>query len=277
MLFRSDTNSERRDLFQKKYGAKIDIFEEYTELIPKINYNEIKVDIIVIATPDSTHSDILKFIINNLKDLKKPIIVFCEKPLAMSSKSAREIQKLKPQFHIVVNHTRRWSKIWQNAFVLSKKIGDIEKVEFNFSTSPENRQVLQIRDGIHIADLMSWFDVAQKTTISRLNLPYFVYECSIWGSKGKIEILNAGQTLRFFIVVKSKRFQGFNELKLSFSKTFTDAPLANAYSEFVKFLTNKTARLSTNFDDAINALDIFEKYVYDPKIKFRGGTNVEKI
>ena len=57
-------------------------------------------------------------------------------------------------FELVVNHTRRWSKIWNLCNNNLKKIGEIQGANFFFSTSPENKFVNQLRDGIHIADLI---------------------------------------------------------------------------------------------------------------------------
>ena len=64
---------------------------------------------------------------------------------------------------------------------------------------------------------------------------------------------------------KSTRFSGFNELKLISSKQFKESMLSNAYDEFVRFLDGKKS-LSTDFNDAITALKIFEQKVYDQNL-----------
>ena len=263
-----DGDKNSIELFQKRYGTNARTYENYQNLIQDLNNGKIKFDIIVIATPDSTHSKILKYIINNLKTPKKRVIIFCEKPIALNSKIADKLKTLlrNSKLTVVVNHSRRWSKIWQEANRLTSKIGEIEKASFYFSTSPENKEIIQIRDGIHIADLMAWFKIREKTTVTRIKLPYFIYDFHVWGTDGKIEVLNWGQVLNFFKMKKSSRFQGFNELELVFSKKEKESLMENTYEEFVRFLDGKKVSLSTNFDDAVDALKIFEKYVFDKKL-----------
>jgi len=263
-----DNNKNNQKLFIKKYGETAKIYDKYTKLIEDSNRGLIKYDIIVIATPDSTHSKILEYIIKNLKMPKKKVIIFCEKPIALNSKTAKKIQVIakNSKFNIIVNHSRRWSKIWQESHKLSKHIGEIKQASFYFSTSPENKEISQIRDGIHIADLMVWFNIKNKTKINRLQIPYFVYDFHLWGEKGKIEVLNWGEVLNFYKIKESSRFQGFKELKLSLTKKEKESMMVNTYEEFVKFLDGKQKYLSTNFNDAVDAVETFEKYVFDRKL-----------
>ena len=104
-----------------------------------------------------------------------------------------------------------------------------------------------------------------KTIINRLSTKYFLYDFHLWGSKGKIEIMNVGQNLNVYTMIHSKKFMGFKELKLFKTKKMDELYLINTYSEFVRFLDNK-GKLSTNLDDAIEAMDTFEKFVYDKKL-----------
>ena len=263
-----DPNKQSRNLFVKKYGNRASIFGNFEELIGKINKNKIDFDILVLATPDSTHSKLLTYLIKNLKIKKKKVIIFCEKPLALNYSSARRIQSLltNSRLNIVVNHSRRWSKIWKEAQMLTKKIGHIQKAAFYLSMSPENKEVSQIRDGIHIADLIHWFRIEGKTTITRLSLPYFTYDFHLWGSKGKIEVLSWGKTLNFFKMEDSPRFEGFKELKLVYTKEANESYMVNTYKEFVEYLKGTRNSLATNLNDAVEALRVFEKYVYDDKL-----------
>lgn len=262
-----DPNKENIELFIKKYGNKTSIFENFKDLVENINCGKIDFDIIVLSTPDQTHSELLTYLIENLKEMKERSIVFCEKPLALSYEIAKKIQLLEKtsKINIVINHSRRWSKIWKESYELTKQIGEIQKASFYFSTSPENKEISQIRDGIHIADLMAWFGIEEKTTITRLPLPYFVYDLHIWGSKGKIEVLGWGKTLNFFEVEDSPRFEGFKELKLIYTKEIKESYMVNTYEEFVEYLNGTRNSLATNLNDAVEALRVFEKYVYDDK------------
>jgi len=278
-----DLGKKNLELFVKNYGDIARMYNNYSRLIQDLNKKLIDYDIIIIATPDSTHSTILTYIIKKLKVPKKPIIIFCEKPIALNSKIAKKLKHSlnNSKFNIIVNHSRRWSKVWNEAHKLSKKIGVIQKAVFYFSTSPENREISQIRDGIHIADLMVWFNIVEKSTVTRLNIPYFIYDFHLWGTKGKIEVLNWGETLNFFRTEKSSRFQGFRELKLVHTKNQKESLMANTYDEFVKFLDHKKSILSTNLDDAVDAVKIFERYVYDEKLsinnRLRNNRSSEKI
>jgi hypothetical protein len=263
----SDPAISATKLFLNKYGKKYLVFNNYTELIDYFNKRRIALHLISIATPDETHFKILKYILKNLR-VESKLIVFCEKPITIDLVHAKEIKHLlkNPKIKIVVNHIRRWSKLWQEAYLLSKKIGKIEKAVFFFSTSPENKNIIQIRDGIHIADLINWFKIEGKVSVNRLMLPYFIIDFYLWGSKGKIEVLNYHQVLNFYKTKESDRFTGFKELQLSYSKKIRESLTANAYEEFVEFLEEKRISLSTDIDDAISALKVFKEYVYDSKI-----------
>ena len=264
-----DQDQNSREFFKKKIKQKIQIFEDYKKTIEKIKNNSIECDILVIATSENTHKEILVYITKQLSKIKKSMIVFCEKPVTTDLNSTLEIkQKFKnSKLKLVINHSRRWSKIWNQGLILSEKIGKIYDAEFNFSTSPENITKDQLRDGIHIADIMNWFSIKEKIKINRKNVNYFIYDFFLWGEKGKIEILNNGSILNYYISKKSNKFGGFNELYIKKSFQIEESMLQNAYQEFVKFLDEKILNLSTNIDDAVIAMEIFEKYVYSNKEK----------
>ena len=217
----------------------------------------------MIATPEKTHYSILKFCISKISKTNTKKIIFCEKPITHNLTDAKKIVKMlkNPKINVVINHSRRWSKAWQDAFNLKSEIGKIEKAGFYFATSPENKNISQIRDGIHIADILSWFKIEKKTTINRLNLNYFLYDFHMWGIKGKIEILNFGTELRMYKMKKSEHFEGFNELQLIFKRKINESYLQNTYQEFVEHFT-KNKKLSTNLSDGLKAMECFEKYVY---------------
>jgi len=251
----------------KNYNDKNEIFNDHLELIKKIKNGEVDCDILTIATPEKTHEKIILDILNILENFKKSLIIFCEKPLALNLESGLKIkEKIKnDNIKIVVNHSRRWSKAWKEAFDLKKEIGEIKNASIYFSTSPENKEIVQIRDGIHIADIMSWFKIEKTTKINRLKTDYFIYDFYMWGTKGKIEILEFGEKLNFYKIKKSQRFEGFNDLELHISKKFEESMMENTYFELVEFF-KRDKTLSTNIDDGVSALEVFEKYVYDKNI-----------
>ena len=276
-----DTEKNARDLFTEKY-KKIHVFDNFSDLASKINQKQIDCDIIVISTPDSTHVEILNSLVENLNHIEKSVIIFCEKPLTPDLYTAKQVKSLikNPHIKIVVNHTRRWSEIWNEAHILSKDIGHIKKAAFYFSTTAENKEINQIRDGIHIADLMNWFNILEKTRAKEnhppcvkshfdgfiemkliLSFPYFIYDFYLWGSKGKIEILSNGQILNFFKSKESSKYEGYQDLELICTKKVNESFFSKIYKEFVEFLDGSISSLSTNIDDAISALLLRNMYL----------------
>jgi len=267
-----DLDQNSRDFFKKKVKKNVQIVKDYNALLEKIKNHSIKCDILVIATSENTHKEILDVVAKKLGKFEKIIIIFCEKPITTKLNSTLEIKnKYKnSNLKLVINHSRRWSKIWNKAFMLSKKLGRIIDSAFYFSTSPENKSMDQLRDGIHIADIINWFGLKEKIFVKRNNVNYLIYDFHLWGEKGKIEVINNGSILNYFISKESKKFDGFNELQLKKSFKIEESMLQNAYEEFIGFLDGKILDLSTNIEDAISAIKIFEKYVYSKNILKRG-------
>ena len=87
----------------------------------------------------------------------------------------------------------------------------------------------------------------------------------MWGSKGKVEILDVGKKLNYYKKIRSTKFDGFFELKLEKSKTINESTLKNSYLELTKFLQGKT-KLSTDLDDASKSMEIFKKFVYNKNL-----------
>jgi hypothetical protein len=260
-----DPSKKYRNLFFKKYGNSFDVFNSHMDLLLFFKKNNIVPQLFVIATPQNTHLKIISDIVKIFNNTSKKSIIFCEKPLTQNIQSAKIIKKLifNSNHELIVNHTRRWSKIWNSCYVNLKKIGRIQRAVFIYSTSPENKSLDQMRDGIHIADLINWFGIKGKIDVKRVSLPYLVYDFHIWGDKGKIEVLNNGEILNLFKKQKSKRFEGFFELNLENKIKEKDLPLKNTYDEFSKFFNSNNVKLSTNLTDAIDAIDIFKRYVYE--------------
>ncbi len=264
-----DPSKKYRNLFFKKYGNSHDVFNSHMDLLLFFKKQNITPQLFVIATPENTHFKIIQDIFKIFNNSNKKSIIFCEKPLTKDIKSAKKIKKLiiNSNYELIVNHTRRWSKIWNLCHDNIKKMGKIQRAIFIYSTSPENKSLDQMRDGIHIADLINWLDIKDKIQVKRVALPYLVYDLHIWGNTGKIEVLNNGGILNLYKKQKSKRFEGFFELNLVNKTKYKDPTLKNTYNEFFEFFNSNNSKLSTNLTDAINALDIFNRYVYEKSFK----------
>jgi hypothetical protein len=264
-----DPSKKYRNLFFKKYGNSHDVFNSHMDLLLFFKKQNITPQLFVIATPENTHFKIIQDIFKIFNNSNKKSIIFCEKPLTKDIKSAKKIKKLiiNSNYELIVNHTRRWSKIWNLCHDNIKKMGKIQRAIFIYSTSPENKSLDQMRDGIHIADLINWLDIKDKIQVKRVALPYLVYDLHIWGNTGKIEVLNNGGILNLYKKQKSKRFEGFFELNLVNKTKYKDPTLKNTYNEFFEFFNSNNSKLSTNLTDAINAMDIFNRYVYEKSFK----------
>ncbi len=264
-----DPSKKYRNLFFKKYGNSHDVFNSHMDLLLFFKKQNITPQLFVIATPEKTHFKIIQDIIKIFNNPNKKSIIFCEKPLTKDIKSAKKIKKLiiNLNYELIVNHTRRWSKIWNLCHNNIKKIGKIQRAIFIYSTSPENKLLDQMRDGIHIADLINWFDIKDKIQVKRVSLPYLIYDLHIWGNAGKIEVLNNGEIVNLYKKQKSKRFEGFFELNLVNKTKYKDSILKNTYNEFFEFFNSNNNKLSTNLSDAIDAMDIFKRYVYEKSFK----------
>ena len=264
-----DPSKTSKKKFLDEYGNICNTFDSHIKLLRFFKENKINPQLYVISTPENTHFKIIQDILKFFKSSTKKSIIFCEKPLTPNIKTAYKIKTIinNSNFELVVNHTRRWSKIWNLCNSNLKKIGKITGADFFFSTSPENKSVNQMRDGIHIADLINWYKIQDKIRVKRLLLPYLVYDFHIWGEQGKIEVLNNGQILNLYKKIKSKRFEDFFELELCSKVTLKNSELKNAYDEFSNFFNKKNIKLSTTLLDGIDAIKTFNANVYQKQIK----------
>ena len=108
----SDVNKNGYETLINKGLHSITYIEDHIKLI-----NDNNVDAVLIASPDSTHFDLLK---NCIIAKKK---VFCEKPISLNSKQALEIINMEVQLntkYVALGFNRRFD----NNFLNMKKIAD---------------------------------------------------------------------------------------------------------------------------------------------------------
>ncbi len=55
-------------------------------------------------------------------------------------------------------------------------------------------------------------------------------------------------------------------MRLVKTKKYQEAVLLNTYNEFVEYLNGNISSLAIDIDDAISALNVYEKYVFDINI-----------
>ena len=262
-----DPSKKYQQTFSKHYKKSKIIHSSHEELLNFLKKQNIFPQLFVIATPAETHYDIINDIVKNFKNSKKKSLIFCEKPLTNNLMTGNKIKKIltNSNFQLVVNHTRRWSTMWNLCYSNIQYIGDIQYANFIFSTSPENTMSDQMRDGVHIADLINWFNIKKQISVKRVKLSYLVYDFYMWGDKGKLEVLNNGQIFKLYKKSPSSRYSGFFELKLEKKSNQKDFPLKNAYSEFSDYF-KRNKSLKTNLNDAVESIKTFKSHVYQKSI-----------
>ena len=96
-----DPDKKSLEKFHKKYDKKIISEKDHFKLIEQLEKKEIDFDIIVIATPEKTHFEVLKFCISKMSKTKTKKIIFCEKPmtqnLTQAKKNKKNVKKSKNQ------------------------------------------------------------------------------------------------------------------------------------------------------------------------------------
>ncbi len=106
-------------------------------------------DITIIATPDKTHYDILKW-----EWITKTKLVICEKPLCSTVAEAKEIIELyeKAGIPILVDYTRRFIPELQD---LKRRYYSGEFGQIAYASFQYNRGILHT--GTHMFDFINWF------------------------------------------------------------------------------------------------------------------------
>jgi predicted dehydrogenase len=111
-----DLDENNRKDFKAKFACNV--YSEISEAL----LNEVP-DIVVVATPTKTHSEVIK----NIFNISRPRVIICEKPLAYSIIDAEEILSIckNNQAQIYVNYMRNSSKL-TNELILRIKNNNIE-------------------------------------------------------------------------------------------------------------------------------------------------------
>lgn len=225
----SDTNGDIRNIIES--GYKIDAYEKFDEMC-----NEKKPDVIVIATGDESHFEILKKATEF-----KPKLVFCEKPLTLDYTESKEIIKLysDQNIRLQVNFTRRFLDEFYDIknLIIEKAIGDIESITFYYSRG-------LIHNASHYLDLVNWYfeDAEMELNVVSMkeglhknddtvsfNLLYdngmeirFIglkptklsfAEVDLVGTAGRIKI-NYRNEIEKFKVTENKTFSGYSSYEL---------------------------------------------------------------
>jgi len=262
----------------KKYGKKYSItnlFVDVDELLEKM-----KPDVISICTHQDTHDEItLKAARSGVKG------IFCEKPIASTVSSAKNMIKVCKEKNVVlmIDHQRRFDPLYANIkkMIDCGHLGIIRHSIFYYTAGIFNT-------GTHIIDLMRYFfgDVVWVTgrhssiessatdpnidgtlcfkngvfgSIHVLNVrDCLIFEQDILGSKGRLRILHSGFEIEYYGIDNSKYFNGYREyekMELPFEIPQERQYMVNGINHMLDCIEKKTEPVSSG-TDGLKSLEI---------------------
>jgi predicted dehydrogenase len=224
-----EIDKEKVDLFQKNH-KNIPVYTTIQELMQKS-----VPEIVSICTPTESHYTITEEL------LRYPVKgIFCEKSIALTIADANKIVNMcsKKKVVLAINHTRRWDDnyLYAKKVIEDGLIGPISAVNafysgqiFNIGTHLFdtlrmliNKETLAV-SGVSFnttksdPDISGWIKFSEEilcailTTGKREDL---IFEIDIVGSKGRIRILNNGETIRRYAFTESPIYSGYRELSI---------------------------------------------------------------
>lgn len=242
------------------------------------------VDVVSICTPPSTHMEILE----NLVECGIGRIIFCEKPIVSNIEEVGRLHNLMGKHKdtiIIPNISRRWNTGLRRVkdAVMSGDYGRLEKINIRYTRGIYNT-------GTHLFDLIRMWCNSPIKRVMALgksqtsaepeqsfsfyfelgdgvtgyaeavdDRKYYLFDIDMYMSKGKIEMRNSGDDVKYYRVEKHHLFEGFNELILERqeSNLLTDACLKNAVKNLEGVLKGKESAYCT-VTDAVYPLYVAE-------------------
>ena len=156
----SGRNRERLEKFSRRWGVKA-LYTDYHLMLAKEN-----LDIVSVCTHPDTHKEmVIAAAQNNVK------AIFCEKPIALTLKDAKEMTVTCRQHNVklIINHRRRWGNIFRYAKQLIEDgvIGKLIHIVGNCQGAMPKRGVIpdsvfetegpMLHDGTHLYDIFRFF------------------------------------------------------------------------------------------------------------------------
>jgi len=248
-----------------------------------IAFREPKPDVVVVATPDNTHYPVLNQITGHQFKL-----VIMEKPLSVDLKQARAIRRWAKRrcIPLLVNYNRRFVPEFRR---LAEIIHQEEYGRFLTGTTHYGKGLLH--NGSHFIDLLIWFfgrikphrkfflfkdyspnDPSIAGELLVKNRPLFflpvhsrlatIFEIDLFFSRGRISILNSGETVREYRVLPHRIFRTIHTFQTSRSyKTSLFQSQYHMADTAYKYLLGK-AELPINIDEAVENIGICEKITH---------------
>lgn len=255
---------------------KVETYEDYKTMLCKN-----PADVIVVATNDESHFEILEKIIEY-----KPKLVFCEKPVALNYDDVKEIVSLYKRNNILlqVNYTRRFLDEFYEIgnIIKNKKLGELESATFYYSRglihnashyldlinwyigeTEKNLVKVSVKEGINRQDETISFDMIFKNKFEvrfiGLNPTKLSFaEIDIVGTKGRVKV-NYKNEIEKYKVVRNIMYKGYSMYELTSVKTieFTKA-LPNAVENIYKALSKKE-KLKSPADNSIKIFELINR------------------
>lgn len=191
-----DINTDLLSRF-REYCSGVKTYTDYLEMV-----EEEKPNIVSVATPVDTHFHI----VSQLLETGIPDVVFCEKPLARTVQECKEIVRLSSQhgIPIVVNHTRRWSSVWE---YVKREVATEGVVRFFLGKYTGH----WLEVGVHMADLYFWLADKARDIVVNVNLPYLLFEVEIYTDNTVICVKGNGAQVERYVVQDSDRYTGIKD------------------------------------------------------------------
>jgi predicted dehydrogenase len=279
----SDADSGRLRDFGSHWGVER-LYGDYRAMLQAED-----LDMISIATPDHTHAGIIA----DAANLSRARLIFSEKPLAETLAEAVRLAALcrEKNIMLVVDYVRRWDRNHQalRDFIRQDGLGAIQNMTGYYVRGLKHNgcqliNLIQFLFG-NISDVQALGGVDQGSIpgdptidfrfilpdgrdgymlgLDRKGYSFSIYELEIFGTKGRLRLLNGGQSIRFFPVENDPNFANFRKIgevsqtPWGESATYGSA-LLHAGREFAGFLNGAGVALQNTAGVAIHDLAVIE-------------------
>lgn len=259
--------------------------ETYTDA--RACLEKLKPDIVVIATPPSTHEAMFSIAL----EFKVPAII-CEKPVSDSLESAERmiVRARESQTIVVVNHQRRFFPLFREVRekIASGELGRVQQISAYYSNGllnngthtvdavqfllddsvvwalgMENQLNKTAPFGVNIDGMLGFKKGAVATLQSLDNSEYGAHDFVIYGTKGALTIRQYGFRLESLEVKDGVTFAGMKELDWGNARITTDrrSQLEGTIAHSIECLDGGATSQSTLEDGyhTMQALDALSK------------------
>jgi predicted dehydrogenase len=268
----------------KDFFPNVKFYTNYKKLTYKTD-----IDILTIATPTSTHFNIL----NSFQDNQNIKIFFIEKPL-FQLKSQYKILSKNITNKIIINYPRRFDKAIKN---IKKNIKDteVEKVVINYCKGLKNngshlidminlifdkpkiieKRILSTSDKFDDNDLT--YDIFVKINyknkiiplyfISHNHTKYNLIKLEIYTQKQKIEYNNSLSSVNYFNIISHPTFPTYKifDIKATYCEKVNGAfHILNAYKHIINVI-KKDIKIISSYQDEITNMKFYYKLIKDSK------------